>query len=70
MCDICQHNFDDRVGSLLTAENCPEVTKYLLHSYILVNKRDHIVVMNVLFDTGFGFRVQVDLVPRAFGAWP
>ena len=22
----------------------------------------------VVFDTGFGFRVQIDLVPRAFGA--
>ena len=42
------------------------MTKYLL----LVNKHDHIVVMNVLFDIGFGFRVQVDLVPRAFGVWP
>ena len=25
-------------------------------------------VRRVVFDTGFGFRVQIDMVPRAFGA--
>ena len=27
-------------------------------------------VRRVLFDTGFGFRVHIDLVPRAFGPKP
>ena len=43
----------------------PVVVQWSLTAETLLKKFS---VRRVLFDTGFGFRVQIDLVPRAFGA--
>ena len=55
------------LGNLTWRRRCPRpvVVQWSLTAETLLKK---ICVRRVLFDTGFGFRVQIDLVPRAFGA--
>ena len=54
-----------RIFSVAPRRSRPVVVQWSLTAKSLLK---NFSVRRVLFDTGFGFRVQIDLVPRAFSA--